>query len=143
MSTILHLNTSIRSSDSHARTLSGESLAKLARPGRDVVIERDLAARPLSPLDEATIGTFFTQADQRSPAQNQALTLSHELVAELQGADTIVSGAPMYNFSISSGFKVWIDPVARAGVTFEHTDKGPAGLLQGKKVCVYGTRRRV
>ena len=140
MSTILHLNTSIRTSGSHSRTLSGEFLARLATPGRDVVIERDLAARPLPHLDEATMGAFFTPADQRSPAQNQALALSNELVAELQSADTIVIGAPMYNFSISSGFKAWIDHVARAGVTFKYTEKGPVGLLGGKKVYVFTAR---
>lgn len=139
MSTILYLNTSIRSSGSHSRTLSGEFVAKLAARG-DTVIERDLAAQPLPHLDEATMGAFFTPADQRSPAQNLALTLSNQLVAELQSADTIVIGAPMYNFSISSGLKAWIDHVARAGVTFKYTEKGPVGLLQGKKVYVFTAR---
>ncbi|MDB5990244.1 MAG: FMN-dependent NADH-azoreductase [Herbaspirillum sp.] len=140
MSTILHLNTSIRSSGSHSRTLSGEFLGKLAAQGKDVVIERDLAGQPVPHLDEATMGAFFTPADKRSPAQNQALELSDTLIAEVQAADSIVIGAPMYNFSISSGFKAWIDHVARAGVTFKYTEKGPVGLLQGKKVYVFTAR---
>jgi FMN-dependent NADH-azoreductase len=140
MSTILHLNTSIRSSGSHSRTLSGEFLAKLATPGKDTVIERDLASQPVPHLDEATMGAFFTPADKRSPAQNEAIALSDKLVAEVQSADTIVIGAPMYNFSISSGFKAWIDHVARAGVTFKYTETGPVGLLQGKKVYVFTAR---
>ncbi|RXZ36144.1 FMN-dependent NADH-azoreductase [Oxalobacteraceae bacterium CAVE-383] len=140
MSTILHLNTSIRSSGSHSRTLSGEFLAMLAVPGKDTVIERDLAGQPVPHLDEATMGAFFTPADKRSPAQNQALALSDKLIAEVQSADTIVIGAPMYNFSISSGFKAWIDHVARAGVTFKYTETGPVGLLQGKKVFVFTAR---
>ena len=139
MSTILHLNTSIRSSGSHSRTLSGEFVAKLAAAG-NTVIERDLAAQQLPHLDEATMGAFFTPADQRSPAQNLALTLSNQLVAELQSADTVVIGAPMYNFSVSSGLKAWIDHVARAGVTFKYSEKGPVGLLQGKKVYVFTAR---
>jgi FMN-dependent NADH-azoreductase len=140
VSTILHLNTSIRSSGSHSRTLSGEFLAKLATANKATVIERDLAVQPIPHLDEATIGAFFTPADKRSPAQNQAIALSDKLVAELQAADTIVIGAPMYNFSISSGFKAWIDHVARAGVTFKYTEKGPVGQLQGKKVYVFTAR---
>jgi FMN-dependent NADH-azoreductase len=140
MSTILHLNTSIRSSGSHSRTLSGEFLAKLATKGRDIVIERDLAGKPLPHLDEATMGAFFTPADKRSPEQNQALQLSDALVAEVQAADIIVIGAPMYNFSISSGFKAWIDHVARAGITFKYTEKGPIGQLQGKKIYIFTAR---
>jgi FMN-dependent NADH-azoreductase len=140
MSTILHLNTSIRSSGSHSRTLSGEFLAKLAASGKDTVIERDLAVQPIPHLDETTMGAFFTPADKRSPEQNQAIALSDKLIAEIQAADTIVIGAPMYNFSISSGFKAWIDHVARAGVTFKYTEKGPVGQLQGKKVYVFTAR---
>jgi FMN-dependent NADH-azoreductase len=140
MSTILHLNTSIRSNGSHSRTLSGEFLAKLATKGKDTVIERDLAGKPLPHLDEATMGAFFTPADKRSSEQNQALQLSDALVAEVQAADIIVIGAPMYNFSISSGFKAWIDHVARAGITFKYTEKGPVGQLQGKKVYIFTAR---
>jgi FMN-dependent NADH-azoreductase len=140
MTTILHLNTSIRASGSHSRTLTGEFIGKLAVGGQDEVIERDLAANPVPHLDEATMGAFFTAADKRSTAQSAALKLSDTLIAELQAADTIVIGAPMYNFSISSGFKAWIDHVARAGITFKYSETGPVGLLTGKKVYVFTAR---
>jgi FMN-dependent NADH-azoreductase len=142
MTRILHLNTSLRSSGSHSRTLSGEFLGKwTAAHGNKVsVVERDLAGKPVPHLTEATIGAFFTPADNRSAEQKQALQLSDELIAELQNADVLVIGAPMYNFSISSTFKAWIDHVLRAGVTFKYTDKGPVGLLEGKKVYVFTAR---
>jgi FMN-dependent NADH-azoreductase len=141
MSNILHLNTSIRSNGSHSRSLSGEFLAKwrAAQPD-DVVVERDLASHPVPHLDEVTMGAFFTPAEQRSAQQNGAVQLSEQLIAELQAADVIVIGAPMYNFSVSSSFKAWIDHVARAGVTFKYTETGPVGLLQGKKVYVFTAR---
>lgn len=141
MTAILHLNTSIRSNGSHSRTLSGEFLAKLTSAnGNAVVVERDLASTPVPHLDEATMGAFFTPADKRSAEQNQAVQLSDKLIAEVQAADVIVIGAPMYNFSVSSSFKAWIDHIARAGVTFKYTETGPVGLLQGKKVYVFTAR---
>lgn len=141
MSTILHLNSSIRSTGSISRQLSGEFVQKLlsARPG-SALIERDLATQPIPHLDEATMLAFFTPENQRTPEQATSLRLSDELIGELQRADTIVIGAPMYNFSVSSSLKSWIDHVARVGVTFRYTDKGPEGLLTGKKVVIFSAR---
>lgn len=141
MSTILYLNSSIRNTGSVSRQLSGEFVEKLksAHPGAKVV-ERDLATHPIPHLDEAMMGAFFTPENQRTPEQTRIVGLSDELVAELVGADTIVIGAPMYNFSVSSTLKSWIDHVARAGVTFRYTDKGPEGMLKGKKVYIFTSR---
>ncbi len=140
MTTVLHLNTSIRSNGSLSRTLTQEFLAKWTSSHQATVVERDLARNPVPHLDENTMGAFFTPADKRTPEQLKAVALSDELIAEVQAADTIVIGAPMYNFSISSGFKAWIDHVARAGVTFKYTETGPVGLLTGKKVIVFTAR---
>ena len=140
MSNLLHINTSIRSSGSHSRTLTEEFLAKWTASHQAAVVERDLARDPIPHLDEITMGAFFTPAEKRSPQQLEAVALSDRLIAELQAADTIVIGAPMYNFSISSGFKAWIDHVARAGVTFKYGETGPVGLLTGKKVIVFTAR---
>lgn len=141
MSTILYLNSSIRNTGSVSRQLSGEFVEKLksAHPGAKV-IERDLATRPIPHLDEAMMGAFFTPENQRTPEQKKIVALSDELVAELLSADTIVIGAPMYNFSVSSTLKSWIDHVARAGVTFRYTDKGPEGMVTGKKVYIFTSR---
>jgi FMN-dependent NADH-azoreductase len=66
--------------------------------------------------------------------------LSDDLIAELEAADTVVFAVPMYNFSIPSTLKSWIDHVARAGRTFRYTPQGPQGLLTGKSVFVVASR---
>jgi FMN-dependent NADH-azoreductase len=141
MATLLYINSSVRNEGSISRQVTGEFISKwkAARPG-DNVVERDLAAQPLPHLNEEMLGAFFTPAEQRSAAQAQAARLSDDAVAELVSADIIVIGAPMYNFSVSSGLKAWIDHVARAGLTFKYTESGPVGLLQGKKVYVFTSR---
>ncbi len=137
MANILHINSSIRNQGSLSRQLTGEFLAKwqAANPS-DVVVERDLAATPVPHLTEHMMGAFFTPADQRSPAQAHTVQVSDELVDELLAADVIVIGAPMYNFSVSSTLKAWIDHVARAGRTFQYDANGVVGLVTGKKVYV-------
>jgi len=100
------------------------------------VVHRDLAAAPLPHLDGATIGAFFTPAEARSDEQRGLIAASEQVIAELRAADTIVLGVPMHNFGIPSTLKAWIDHAARAGETFQYTENGPVGLLEGKKVYV-------
>ncbi|WP_432382570.1 FMN-dependent NADH-azoreductase [Duganella sp. P38] len=137
MTTILHIDSSVRSTGSLTRQLGGEFVAKLraADPAARLVT-RDLAASPVPHLTEQTIGAFFTPAAQRNAEQAYAVKTSDTLVDELLAADTIVIGAPMYNFSITSGLKAWIDHIARAGRTFQYGANGPEGLVTGKKVYV-------
>jgi FMN-dependent NADH-azoreductase len=141
MATILHINSSVRNTGSTSRHLTAEFLSKWkgARPA-DVVVERDLAVNPVPHLNEQMMGAFFTPAEKRSPAQVQTVQLSDALVAELFDAEVIVLGAPMYNFSISSALKAWIDHVTRAGLTFNYSESGPMGMLKGKKVYVFTAR---
>jgi FMN-dependent NADH-azoreductase len=141
MSTLLHINSSVRSSGSVSRQLTAEFIQKwqAAHPEYKVV-GRDLASQPVPHLTEQTIGAFFTPPENRSAEQAYAVTLSDQLVAEVMAADVIVIGAPMYNFSVSSALKAWIDHIARAGVTFKYTETGPVGLLGGKKVIVFTSR---
>jgi FMN-dependent NADH-azoreductase len=141
MASILHINSSVRNQGSVSREVTGEFLKqwKTAHPD-GTVVERDLTANPVPHLNEKMLGAFFTAADQRTPEQAEIVKLSDELVAELFAADVIVIGAPMYNFSISSTLKAWIDHVARAGVTFKYTESGPVGLVQEKKVYVCTSR---
>jgi FMN-dependent NADH-azoreductase len=131
-STVLHIDSSARAENSVTRSLSAEITARLTP---DQIIRRDLAT-PLPLLDEAWIGANFTPADQRSDAQKALLALSDTLIAELQQADTIVIGTPIYNFSVPSTLKAWIDLVARAGVTFKYSETGPVGLLTGKRAII-------
>jgi FMN-dependent NADH-azoreductase len=138
MTKILHINSSVRNTDSISRKVTSEFLNKwkAKQPGT-VIVERDLAAHPLPHLTEQTLGAFFTPADKRTPEQTQIAKVSDTLIKELFDADVIVIGAPMYNFSVTSGLKAWIDQVARAGVTFNYSEKGPVGLITGKKVYVF------
>ena len=130
--TVLHIDSSARLTGSATRDLSAAVVAKLAP---ETIIRRDVAS-PLPLLDEAWVGANFTPADDRSAKQREILALSDELVAELQAADTVVIGAPIYNFSIPATLKAWLDQVARAGLTFNYTENGPVGLLTGKRAVI-------
>lgn len=137
MAKVLHINSSVRNAGSLSRQLGAEFVAKwkAANPA-DTIVERDLAANPVPHLTEQMLGAFFTPAEQRNAEQAFAVKTSDTLIAELQAADVIVIGAPMYNFSVTSGLKAWIDHVARAGVTFVYGANGPEGQVKGKKVYV-------
>jgi len=138
---ILQINSSARSTGSESTRLADAIVAKLqaANPGATVA-RRDLAATPHPVLDEAALQALFTPADQRTAEQAARVALDDALIAQVQAADVIVIGAPMYNFGITVQLKSWFDAIARAGVTFKYTATGPVGLLTGKKVYVAVTR---
>ncbi|MEM6357583.1 MAG: NAD(P)H-dependent oxidoreductase [Pseudomonadota bacterium] len=128
--TVLHIDASMRREGSTTRTLSA---AVLGRQNATRVIRRDLAdGLPL--IDEIWIGANFTPDEDRTPEQRAALALSEELIGEIEAADTLVIGVPMYNFGVPAAFKAWIDLVTRARRTFKYTKTGPVGLLEDKKV---------
>jgi len=91
-------------------------------------------------LNGEILSALATAPGQRNPAQETAATSADALIEEVEAADTIVIAAPMYNFSISSPLKAWIDHIVRAGRTFRYTASGPEGLLKGKKVVVVVSR---
>ena len=110
---------------------------RAADPAAHVVL-RDVGANPLPHLTAATVAAI--KGEPATPAEIEARTLSDALIAELQQADVIVIGSPMYNFGMSSTLKSWFDHVARAGVTFRYTQAGPEGLLKDKKAVVIESR---
>ncbi|WP_171130613.1 MULTISPECIES: FMN-dependent NADH-azoreductase [unclassified Ruegeria] len=130
--TVLHIDASARRTGSTTRDLS-DKIVKHLNATR--IIRRDLAT-PLPLLTEDWITANFTPADKRDDVQRDRLSLSDELVNELQRADTVVIGLPIYNFSVPAAFKAWIDLVARAGLTFAYSENGPKGLLQGKRAIL-------
>ncbi|WP_299892296.1 NAD(P)H-dependent oxidoreductase [uncultured Ruegeria sp.] len=130
--TILHIDASARRTGSATRDLSNRIVRHL---GANRIIRRDLAS-PLPLLTEDWIAANFTPADDRDSVQRDRLALSDELVQELQDADTIVIGLPIYNFSVPAAFKAWIDLVARVGLTFSYSENGPKGLLEGKRAVL-------
>jgi FMN-dependent NADH-azoreductase len=140
MSTVLVLTSSALGEESVSNQLVQDAVAALRSqdPGLRVVT-RDLGGSPIPhiTLDSATA---LRGAEPANAAQATAQALSNELVAELEAADTVVIGAPMYNFGIASTLKSWFDYVLRAGVTFRYGESGPEGLLRGKRAIVILSR---
>lgn len=134
MPTLLHLDSSPTGDRSVSRALTAEFVKnwKAANPG-GTVVTRDLTTTPLTPVDGQWIGAAYTPADSRTAEQKTTLALSDELTGELLSADEYVLGVPMWNFGVPGAFKLWIDQIARVGVTFAYVDGKPQGLLHGKK----------
>lgn len=139
MSNVLVLTSSLSGPASVSNQLVERTVAELraANPGVQVTV-RDLGGSPIPHLDGGTVAGV--RAEPATDAERAARVLSDELVAELKRADTIVVGAPMYNFGIPSTLKTWFDYVLRAGVTFSYTEKGPVGLVEGKRAIVILSR---
>ena len=134
---ILQINASARSTGANSTRLADIITARLLARHPDAELAlRDLAAQPHPVLDEAALAALFTPAEQRTPEQAARVALDDALIAQVQSADAIVLGVPMYNFGVPVQLKTWIDAIARAGVTFRYTENGPVGLLQGKTVYV-------
>jgi len=138
--TVLVLTSSALGAASVSNQLVEEAVTRLtARSPGVTVVRRDLGTAPVPHLD-ADSATALRGAAPANDAQARAQALSDALIAELKAADTIVIGAPMYNFGITSTLKAWFDHVLRAGVTFRYTEAGPEGLLKGKRAIVVESR---
>ena len=138
---ILQVNSSARREGSQSTLLASAIVAQLRanEPGAAVTV-RDLAHTPHPELDESTLQALFTPAEKQTQEQAARVAQDDTLIAEIQAADIVVLGVPMYNFGVSAQLKNWIDAVTRAKVTFRYTASGPEGLLSGKKVYVALTR---
>ncbi len=138
---ILQINSSARRESSHSTRLATRLVQRLRDTDPEATLTvRNLNGVPHPVLDEAALDALFTPADQRTPEQAARVALDDALIAEIQAADVVVLGVPMYNFGVPAPLKNWIDAISRAGVTFRYTEKGPEGLLTGKKVYVALTR---
>jgi FMN-dependent NADH-azoreductase len=138
---ILHITSSLRGAESESSRVTNSIVTKLVAANPDArVVTRDLARDPHPQLDEAALGALFTPAEARTAEQAARVALDDALIAQVQAADVVVIGAPMYNFGIPVQLKSWFDAIARAGVTFRYTETGPEGLLKGKKVFVATAR---
>ncbi len=138
---ILQITSSLRGEQSESNRVANSIVSKLvaANPAATVVT-RDLARQPHPQLDEAALGALFTPVESRTAEQSARVALDDALIAQVQAADVVVIGAPMYNFGIPVQLKSWFDAIARAGVTFRYTENGPEGLLKGKKVFIATAR---
>lgn len=153
MSTILHIDSSARTGESgkhphgsHTRRLTRRFLDRwIAFAPDTTVISRDVAAAPPSPVDGLWLEAAFTKPEARSDTMRQFLRESDKLVDELESADLILIGAPMYNFGVPSTLKAWIDNVVRVGRTFGF-DRSRQGapywpmLTPGKQLVVLAAR---
>lgn len=133
---ILRIDASASINNSNSKKLGDELMRKLEalHPGA-IVQQRDLN-RDIDLIDESWVKANFTPVDQRSEAQQQRLAFSDHLIQEIKLADAIVLTTPMYNFSIPTPLKSWIDLVCRAGVTFQYTADGPVGLIKDKHLDI-------
>lgn len=134
MPTLLAIKVSPRGHASTSRALTDTFVANwmTSNPGGRV-IERDLAADPLPYVDLPWIGGAFTRPEEHSPESAAAIKVSDELVGEIQAAEHLVIGTPMYNFSIPAALKAWIDHIVRVGVTVTPEN---VGMLTGKKTTI-------
>ena len=133
---ILEVSASGRHHGSTSRTLTGELIAALESDRGSVQVRRRDLADGLPFVDDAWIAANFTADEDRDSVQRDVLVYSDQLVSELQEADVIVLGVPIYNFSIPAALKAWIDMIARARLTFRYTENGPEGLLKNKKAYI-------
>jgi FMN-dependent NADH-azoreductase len=135
MKKILNIISSPRGANSYSFQLADALLDKLKTkyPGSEIKTV-NLVEKHFPHLEESHLASFFTPVQQHSEKDKEAIRHSNEAVGEIMDADIVVIGAPMYNFTIPSSLKAWIDHIVRAGVTFSYSEKGAEGLVKGKKL---------
>jgi len=136
---LLVINSSAAREGSVSRTLVEDTASRFieANPAAKVV-RRDLGESPIPHLTTETLAGV--RGVPSTPAEQRARALSDELIGELRAADTVIIGAPMYNFGVTTGLRAWFDYVLRPGETFSYSAAGPQGLLPGKRVIVIESR---
>lgn len=137
---VLQLDSSILGEASISRQLTRQVVERILenQPAAKVV-HRELGSEPVAHLTGELLATRGTVADLLNELQNREARFDEELIAELKSADVLVIGAPLYNFTVPTGLKAWIDRIAVAGKTFHYTEKGPEGLVTGKKAVIVAT----
>ena len=137
---LLHIDSSILGDNSASRQLSREVVQAWQAADPQVVVSyRDLASEAIEHFSAATLVAAGTPAELRDAAQKHEAQLSADTLAQFLAADAVVIAAPMYNFTIPTQLKAWIDRIAVAGQTFRYTEAGPEGLCGNKKVIVVST----
>ena len=138
---LLHIDSSVLGDNSVSRQLTAQTVAqwKARNPGTEVSY-LDVAAQAPSHLNGDSLGFRLPAGSALTEVQQRENAISEALVTQFLAADVIVVGAPLYNFSVPSQLKAWIDRICQVGRTFKYTDKGPQGLAGGKTVVVVSTR---
>lgn len=138
---LLHIDSSVLNDNSVSRQLTARVVAQLRASQPDIdVTYRDVGTDAPAHLSAEVLATRFVPAEHWTGEQKREAALTETLLQEFLAADVIVIGAPMYNFSIPTQLKAWIDRIAQAGRTFKYTETGAVGLAGGKKVIVASSR---
>jgi len=138
---LLHIDSSVLADNSVSRKLTQQIVGQWIANHPDTTVDYlDLALAAPSHLSADSLGFRLGASADLSDVQKHENAISEALVSQFLAADVIVVGAPLYNFSIPSQLKAWIDRVAQVGRTFKYTEKGPQGLAGGKVVIVASTR---
>ena len=138
---LLHVDSSILGDGSVSRALTAQVVARWRERVPDLeVVYRDLAADPLAHIAGAHFAARATPEDARTPEQQAEIEASDRAMDDFLAANIVVIGAPMYNFTVPSQLKAWIDRLAVAGKTFKYTAEGAVGLAGGKKVIIVSSR---
>jgi FMN-dependent NADH-azoreductase len=137
MKRILHLISSIQGNESYSIKLGNAVVEKVIEkyPG-STVEEVNLVDLNIPHLRPDVLRTFFVPGDQLTAQDKESIRFSDDVVKQLMASDIIVIGAPLYNFTIHTALKSWIDHITRAGITFGYGENGPIGKVTGKKVYV-------
>jgi FMN-dependent NADH-azoreductase len=140
MTKVLYISSSPRSG-SYSSSVADRVIAEIKQADPNAVVAvRDLVRNPLPHIDADFLQATRTAEGPQSDLQRGAAARSDALIDELFAADVIVIAAPMYNFSIPSTLKAWIDHIARPGRTFSYSEKGPEGLVKGKRAIVINAK---
>lgn len=138
---LLHIDSSVLAGNSVSRQLTAQIVAEWTAQNADTTVSYlDLAQQAPSHLSADSLGFRMPAGSEQSDVQKAENAISEALVQQFLDADVIVVGAPLYNFSIPSQLKAWIDRICQVGRTFKYTEKGPQGLADGKTVIVASTR---
>lgn len=133
---ILHLDSAITGEASVSRKLTADIVARLTAAHPDAkVLYRDLN-HGVPSIDTAWFQAVRLAPENPTPSQQRLIDVSDAYLAEVQEADTLVIGMPIYNFNLTAQLKNWLDQIARAGISFRYTEKGPEGLLKGKRAII-------
>jgi len=140
MKTLLRIDSSLSGENSTSKLLADESINSLQRNEALQITYRDITTDSIPHLNHTHIAALSTPHEQHTPEQQTWLDYADSLINEVIAADTLLIGAPMYNFGVPSVLKSWFDHIARAGVTFRYTSEGPEGLLKNKQAIIITTR---
>lgn len=138
MKNILVINSSISAENGQSNKLIETFLQALNHQAE--VTRVDLNQQSLPHLAMEEIAAWMTPVAERSSAQATLAAYSDLSISQVQAADLILVGVPMYNFGVPSQLKAWFDRIARVGITFKYTETGPVGLLENKPVVFFATR---